>query len=360
MPRIASRATTVARDPRDQRKPSDKLKPPQSTSLPRFLKSKCLPKVNELAHRHAEFNGRPPGRAVLENLSFVRDKLLPYLEFDVAKHMTPRLAEYGVKDMLHNLRDPQSRLPRDVAEYATRLYQKFEAQGWDATPKPQPLVFSGELPPEDHHIWGVDGIMHGAAMTKETGKKLDYRFDPRYSDERQNGEVYGHNGLRVGDWFPKLIVANFHGAHSQIQRGICGDENRGAYSILISNEYSGLDMDEGDVLYYSAEGARGKDSRDKFLSKANQSMAASEVTRNPVRVLRSAKGARNRHYAPSCGIRYDGLYRVTEMRVLVNEKGSSYQRFRLERMAGQPSLESIRGIPTEEQRQQFDRIKDGY
>lgn len=130
--------------------------------------------------------------------------------------------------------------------------------------------------------------------------------------------------------------------------------------MLISDHYSGLDMDEGEVLYYSAEGARGRDSRERFTSKANLAMAASEVTRNPVRVLRSAKGARNRHFAPACGIRYDGLYRVTEMRVLVNEKGSSYQRFRLERVPGQPSLESIRGMPTEEQREQFERIKDGY
>lgn len=350
----------MAKDPRDQRKPSDMLRPPPGASLPRFLKSKCLPKVNDLATRFAQYNGRPPMAAVAENLRFVRDRLLPYLEFDVAKEMKPNLADYVVKDMLYTMMDPQTRLPRSVAKYAKQLYDKFEAEGWDATPKPRALVFTGELPPEDHDIWGVDGIMHGAAMTKERGKRLDYRFDPRYSDERCDGEVYGHNGLRVGEWFPKLIVANFRGAHSQLQRGICGDEDTGAYSILVSNLYSGLDMDEGDVLYYSAEGAKGKNAREKFDTKANQSMAASQRSGNPVRVLRSAKGARNRHFAPSCGIRYDGLYDVTEMRVLVNEKGSSYQRFKLERRGGQPTLESIRHIPTVEQRQDFERIKDGY
>ncbi|ROW04878.1 hypothetical protein VMCG_04924 [Cytospora schulzeri] len=360
MPRNASRATAVARNPRDQRSSSDILKPPPATSLPRFLKSKCLPKVNELASRFAQYDGQPPRSAVMENLRFVRNRLLPYLEFDVAKEMTPKLAAYGVEEMLHNLKDPQNRLPRDVAEYADGLYQKFEVESWDATPKPKALVFTGELPPEDHAIWGVDGIMHGAAMTKEPGKKLDYKFDPRYSDERIDGEVYGHNGLRVGDWFPKLIIANFRGAHSQLQRGICGDENNGAYSILISNHYSGLDMDEGDVLYYSAEGAKGKDAREKFDLKANQAMAASQRSGNPVRVLRSAKGARNRHFAPSRGIRYDGLYDVTEMRVLVNDKGSFYQRFKLERRGGQPTLESIRHIPTEQQRQDFERIKEAW
>lgn len=356
---------TVARDPRDQRRTADILRPPPATTLARFLKSKCLPKVNDLASRYAEYDGRPPTRTVSENLSFVRDKLLAYLEFDVAKEMTPKLAGYGVEEMLYKLYDPQNRLPPDVAEYAHRLYQKFEASGWDATPKPTP-AFTGELPPEDDDIWGLDGIMHGAAMTKEPGRKIEYRFDPRYAGERRGGEAYGHNGLRVGDWFPKLIIANFRGAHSQLQRGICGDENEGAYSILVSGEYAGLDTDEGDVLYYSAEGAKGKDAREKFDLKANLAMTASLRSGarpgggNPVRVLRSAKGARNRHFAPSCGIRYDGLYDVTEVKILVNEKGSLYQRFKLERRGGQPSLESIRGIPTRTQRQQFDRIKEAY
>lgn len=366
MPRRGSRTTTLTRDPRDRRKPSDMLRPPPPTTLPRFLKSICLPKVNELASRYAQYDGRPPMRTVAENLSFAREKLLPYLEFDVAREMTMKLAGYGVQVMLSKLMDPRNRLPGDVAEYASRLYQEFEAKSWDATPKPQNPVFTGELPPDDHEIWGAGGIMHGAAMTKEPGRKLEYKFDPRYVSERRGGEVYGHNGLQVGDWFPKLIIANFRGAHSQLQRGICGDENNGAYSILVSNEYSGLDRDEGDVLYYSAEGARGKDAREKFDLKANLSMTASLGSgnwpggRNPVRVLRSAKGARNRHFAPSCGIRYDGLYDVTEMKILVNEKGSSYQRLKLERRGGQPDLESIRGIPTEKQREQFDRIKEGY
>lgn len=300
-------------------------------------------------------------RTVSENLSFAREKLLPYLEFDVAREMTMKLAGYGVQVMLSKLMDPRNRLPGDVAEYASRLYLEFEAKSWDATPKPQNPVFTGELPPDDHEIWGAGGIMHGAAMTKEPGRKLEYRFDPRYGGERRGGESFGHNGLAVGDWFPKLIVANFRGAHSQLQRGISGDADAGgAYSVLVSGEYSGLDMDEGEVVYYSAEGARGRDARDRFDAKANMAMTASVRTRNPVRVLRSSKGARSRTYAPACGIRYDGLYRVTEVRFLVNDEGGSYQRFRLERLGGQPSLDSVLSVPNEEQKRQFDRIKDGY
>lgn len=360
MPRTAA---PRARDPRDQRTPSDRLRPPPGTSLSRFLKSICLPKVNDLAHRYAEHNGRPKGRMVSENLDFVRNRLLPYLEFDVARDMTPKLARYGVEEMLEAMRDRRNRLPRDVAEYAGRLYQKFDADGWDATrPKPRaPPISTDELPPEDHDVWGVGGIMHGVAMTKEPGRKLEYRFDPRYGGERRGGESFGHNGLAVGDWFPKLIVANFRGAHSQLQRGISGDADAGgAYSVLVSGEYSGLDMDEGEVVYYSAEGARGRDARDRFDAKANMAMTASVRTRNPVRVLRSSKGARSRTYAPACGIRYDGLYRVTEVRFLVNDEGGSYQRFRLERLGGQPSLDSVLSVPNEEQKRQFDRIKDGY
>lgn len=63
-------------------------------------------------------------------------------------------------------------------------------------------------------------------------------------------------------------------------------------------------------------------------------MLEAEIKNNPIRVFRSEK--KDSRYAPKKGIRYDGLYVITDREVL-NEATGMY-RFRLERCPGQDPL----------------------
>ncbi|KAK5711790.1 hypothetical protein LTR17_018233 [Elasticomyces elasticus] len=111
-----------------------------------------------------------------------------------------------------------------------------------------------KLPPADHPIWGVHGIMHGVARTitiKADGRKRYWtKSDPRYLSEKRNANVHGHNGIEIGAWFPRQLVAILRGAHGELQGGISGSGESGAYSIVSSGAYDRTDRDRGNVLYY--------------------------------------------------------------------------------------------------------------
>lgn len=273
------------------------------------------------------------------------------------------MAAYGrVKEALENLAEPSNGLPAPVAAKAGALYEMFEAINWDATTRhatTRPVVeLSGSHPPSDHPIWGDDGIMRGLVMDHgPSGGKITYRLDSRYTPH--NANVIGHNGLQVGQWFPVRWSTIVHGAHAQPIRGISGDPARGAYSIVVAGEYEDVDRDEGDVIYYSAEGGATKEARQRADSKMNQALNTSLRTGAPVRVLRSAKLKSS--YAPPCGIRYDGLYRVVSVQTRMNEHGGRFQLFKLERLPDQPSLDTIcRTSPTAQEVRDYERIKLGY
>lgn len=244
-----------------------------------------------------------------------------------------------------------------MAARARDIYDKFEAIGWDATSttttssaaRPVPVELSGPVPPSDHPIWGDNGIMRGVVMAHGPGGNITYQPDPRRP--ARDARFFGHNGLAVGRWFPNRASAVAHGAHAQRVRGIAG---HGEYD-------RGADRDEGDVLYYSAKGGTGKDARQKSGSKLNQAMHASRRTGRPVRVLRSAKQVRAGAWAPPCGLRYGGLYRVTAVKGAVrNDKGGLFEQFKLERLPGQPSLEEVcRASPTAREVRDYERIKLG-
>jgi hypothetical protein len=51
-------------------------------------------------------------------------------------------------------------------------------------------------------------------------------IDERYLDEKRKADVYGDNGLTVGDWWPLQHAAWFHGAHGHTMQGIYGSCSR--------------------------------------------------------------------------------------------------------------------------------------
>jgi hypothetical protein len=81
------------------------------------------------------------------------------------------------------------------------------------------------------------------------------------------------------------------------------------------------------------------------------------ATRNPVRVLRAAKNGSA--YAPSVGIRYDGLYVVTRQETGRNPKGGLYFKYLLERLPDQKPLQKVMDeSPTAQQMADYRRIND--
>src|SRR5437016_2337493 len=111
--------------------------------------------------------------------------------------------------------------------------------------------------------------------------------------------------------------------------GISGSAPDGAYSIVVSGMYDGLDNDLGETLFYSGSNSHENTSSEPITSNKTMALETSLSTRNPVRVFRSLhakwKGA------PEAGIRYDGLYTVVSMKVDTNAKGGAFKKFKLER-----------------------------
>lgn len=209
------------------------------------------------------------------------------------------------------------------------------------------------LPPANHPVWGVDGTMHGICLSE--GKRRTQKLDPRYIQSKRDFRAYGHNGCQVGDWYPFQIVALFRGAHGASQGGISGNKNTGAYSIVVSSQYDDLDHDRGDSLYYSGSDSH-KPKRPSPASTGTLALHMSIATGNPVRVLRSHTG--KTRFAPSEGLRYDGLYEVLEVRERVNNNGGKYEQFRLTRMAGQSEIATHRPNATEVR--ELERIERGF
>lgn len=355
MPRGASAAADRVRHPDDTRTSEDRVRPEPTEA--RWIKNNA-PKITKLIREYRRSRGRPLSRDGREALAFVRRKLFPYMRFDM--RMYPELRDYAMIDIrLQEVIDNDCGLPEDVVATAELLYEKFESEGWgDAAARPRTTEGG---PPADHPIWGIGGIMHGAVMITDR-QKIRYGLDYRYRDEQRDFKAYGHNGLTPGDWFPRNVIARFKGAHAGLMRGICGDAERGAYAISVSGEYE-EDRDEGDLLYYSGEGADKSTNPNQFPRRAtNDSLVASWQTGRPVRVLRSSpRDGHQHHYSPPCGTRYDGLYEVVGVQERHNTKGGLYQRFKLQRLPGQEDLDDIiRRSPTGSQRSDCSRVKEGY
>lgn len=361
MARNPAVAASRLRHPDDTRMPEDVLVPPSDPRrLARWVKTQNWV-VRRLIEEYRTSRGNSISGRSRQDLAFARKQFFPYLRFDI--RMTPDIKRYSKLDeSLRNIAREDYGFPRDLVASAELLYQKFESERWGSGTATTPRAsLTGREPPVDHPIWGLHGIMHGAVMFN-TGKKVEYGFDNRYMHEKRDAKVYGHNGLSPGDWFPLNIIARFQGAHAGMQAGISGDRDRGAYSIVVSGQYE-EDKDEGEVLYYSGESAEKNENPHEIIRRAaNDSLLESLRNGRPVRVLRSAtKGERQRHYAPSCGIRYDGLYNVVGVEIRRNAKGGLFQRFRLHRCDGQESLADILArSPSADQVEDYRRLRDGY
>ena len=78
----------------------------------------------------------------------------------------------------------------------------------------------------------IQSIMHNISLTN--GRRRVYRILDKSAARPCN--VFGHNGLTVGQWWPYRICALRDGAHGATQGGIAGSVESGAYSVVVSGK----------------------------------------------------------------------------------------------------------------------------
>jgi hypothetical protein len=282
--------------------------------------------------------------------------------------MTPKIKQRAkVEEMLRLIYDdPKYPFPAPYAIYAKKMYEDWAAINWGAGEVEEEVesdsavvavpARSGPLrrPSPNHPIYGRNGIMRGILQVKV--KTTTYMFDTLYTGKR-DAKVFGHNGIAVGQWWPRQICALRDGAHGVKMGGIAGNVQTGAYSILVAAGYEGMDDDQKETLIYSGSDSHKNTNPDVAIRSAyTQCLETSLGNQRSVRVLRSSRG---RHVcAPAKGLRYDGLYKVTRSLQDLNEKGGLYLKFKLVRESGQPPIDTSR--PTLEEIYQESKVEDGY
>jgi len=297
---------------------------PEDTRLwPEFIKTKRLRVIQTLAQKSSK-------GLLDESLTEQLALLLEWLDNEV--QMTPQLRSFTKLDLGVKLifSEPKYRFAEQAVVRARHLYEKWVEENWGAkevaeddldearlqfddpegndsgteaaprdrrtpihasafsTNREEPSFSTVRVPRDDHPIYGVNGIMHGILIKK--GKRKSEILDRRYL--QRSAKVYGRNGLSVGAWFATRLVALFRGAHGSTQAGISGNQDNGAYSIVVAGFYHELDEDRGDTIYYSGSGSHDNTNpREPVPSTAGTlALQASLAFRHPVRVIRSSSG----------------------------------------------------------------------
>ncbi|KUJ20602.1 uncharacterized protein LY89DRAFT_666263 [Mollisia scopiformis] len=207
--------------------------------------------------------------------------------------------------------------------------------------------------PDNHPIFGLNGIMHHIEATK-SGKK-SYRVSAHYAG--RDFRKFGDNGFTVGDCWALQIAALRDGVHGHRIAGICGTPDSGVYSIIVAGTYADSDQDNGDKLDYAA--ANAEESTALTADRTNngtKSLLRSITTKKPIRVLRTSTSKWPK--APKAGLRYDGLYEVTGSEEKTNKKGGKYISFKLVRIAGQVEIATDR--PTRAEKRAIRAVQRGY
>ncbi|KAF7910613.1 uncharacterized protein EAF01_002123 [Botrytis porri] len=173
-----------------------------------------------------------------------------------------------------------------------------------------------------------EGYMFRGTRKGKKGPPPKYRED-WVKDERSPYNE-GHNGHLIGTWWPYMICAMRDMAHAHLRHGICGQEGRGATSIVLNNgSKTGYEnVDNGDEIKYCGDG--------------NTLLDASMKNGMLIRVLRAANPHSN--WAPLVGWRYDGLYRVVRKEKIPEKEGYWYI---LDRVDDQKPISRVHPTPQE-------------
>lgn len=211
----------------------------------------------------------PVARGRLEDT----DALLSWL--DTSVDMNPELkSKTNLLKLLELIyKEPKIHFSENTRSKAKALVDRWSAENWGAPAAPEPQIGGGSdtgegindnaleedvsgpsinrrpstirsgstrihYPPPAHAIWGQNGIFHGLAKKEnlDTGT-ISTVLNDRLTSQKKDPKIYGHNGLKVGQWFPSQLSALVNGAVGASQAGISGHTANGAYSIVVSGAY---------------------------------------------------------------------------------------------------------------------------
>lgn len=141
------------------------------------------------------------------------------------------------------------------------------------------------------------------------------------------------DGVSEGDWFPSHDELYAHDVHRFRGRGISGTEKTGADSIVLSGGYVD-DRDEGDLIIYTGEGGRDRDSgqmnADQSLGDSgNAALVISQALGHPVRVIEGLGITKGKRRRATKGYAYRGLFRVADHWMTVGQEGFRICQFKL-------------------------------
>ena len=184
-----------------------------------------------------------------------------------------------------------------------------------------------------------------------TGKEIKSHSLQRDYHGKLSCNYLGQGNLQNGQWWPLQICAMRDGAHGEVEAGIHGQPQNGAYSIVLSSGgYS--DVDDGETIKYcGTSGVHGE------ATASTKYLQTSLKLGNPVRVLRSAALIAKNPYRPSKGLRYDGLYNVIGCAVI--DKDTAMCQFTLIRRPKQHPIrfQGVQQRPTREELAQYAKIR---
>lgn len=147
-------------------------------------------------------------------------------------------------------------------------------------------------------------------------------------------------GVAVGATFANRRVLAQAGVHRHTMMGISWSTGMPAESVVISGGYED-DQDWGDVILYTGMGGSnsGTQVKDQTLTAGNMALMKSLELRTPVRVVRGAKAAGP--FAPDRGLRYEGLFRVTDAFFERGRSGCRVWRFVLTKLEVVPLVPAV-------------------
>ena len=131
-----------------------------------------------------------------------------------------------------------NRLDTEMA--AEQVLEKSESPEPEARPLKRRRQSRSQLPVSGLSRLSIDDpsfkhAMRGILIGEKS--RRSYILDQNCHPAPRNHQVFGHNGLEVGTWWPQRICALRDGAHGSIQGGIAGSLLAGAYSIVVSSTF---------------------------------------------------------------------------------------------------------------------------
>ena len=147
---------------------------------------------------------------------------------------------------------------------------------------------------------------------------------------------FGHvDGQPPGTTYANRDELAASGVHPPPRSGIHGTKKDGADSVVASGGYPD-DEDHGDYLIYTGAGGNDPLTKSQIEHQTvdhynNAGLITSELNGYPVRVTRGARA--DSTFAPSTGLRYDGLFAVTRHWTKPGVDGYQVVMFRLDKLS---------------------------